>query len=340
MPRFKDASMSSVKEINWKYTSKERKTHETNFLKYCDSITPFTDERIDQFIKKCLADGDSTALGTIIVPSEMRRKTNIKDEIFLASLYNAKNKSKSLSQLIEIGKSISLNVTNDEVKEISKITVNKEKSKFFVGLRRGRISGSNFKSCCVTTVENPSISTINYMMNPRHLDNVPCINYQIKNRKKALQKYMRQVIPEHENFEHNQCGLIINPRRPYFVGSPDGIVSCSCHGKGCVAIKCLKVLESGGSFEVLTVKPNNILNRTGEIYFLERDHELFYQVQLQINLISLKYCDVVFWSPQDILIIRVHSDIDFWESAMHKALTFHEQVIMPEILGKFYTKCS
>lgn len=338
MPSFKAVAMSSVKEIHWRCPPQERKANENNFVKNCSSITPLSDERIDEFIKKCHSDGNFTALGTIIIPSETRRKTNIKDEIFLASLYSFEHRNKSLLQLIEIGKSISLNVTDSEVNEISKITLNKEKSKFYVGLRRGRISGSNFKSCCVTTIENPSLTTINYMLNPRNLENVPSISYQIKNRKKALEQYRRRAIFDHDSFTYNQCGLIINPRLPYFIGSPDGIVSCSCHGKGCVAVKCLKILEMGGSFEVLTVKPNNILNRTGDIYVLERSHEFFYQVQLQINLISLNYCDVVLWSPRDILIITVESDMDFWKIAMNKALTFHEHVIMPEILAKFYTK--
>lgn len=319
IPSFKDVSMSSAKEINWKIDSNERKTHRTNFIQYCNSILPLTDERIDQFIKKCHSCGNSTALGTIVLPNEMRRKTNIKDAIFLSSHYNDEHKNKSLSELIDIGKSISLNVTADEVKEISRITLNKEKSKFFMGLRRGRISGSNFRSCCVTNFANPSITTINYIMNPRNLDNVPGITYGIKHRKKALQDYMIEAMFDHENFEYSSCGLIINPRLPYFVGSPDGIVSCSCHGKGCVAIKCLKILEWGGSFEALTVKPNNILNQVGNTYVLERDHEIFYQVQLQINLVSLHYCDLVLWSPNDILIIRVSSDIDFWESTMSKA---------------------
>lgn len=339
IPSFKDVSMSSIKEIHWRYPAKERKTGDLNFLKNCDSITPFSDEKIDQFIKKCHLGGDFTAVGSIIAPSDMRRKTNIKDDIFLASLYNVEHRNKSLLQLIEIGKSISLNVTNDEVKEISKITLNKEKSKFYIGLRRGRISGSNFKSCCVTNFESPSLTTINYIINPRNLDNVPSIRYQIKNRKKALQQYKREVMLDHESFVHTQCGLVINPRLPYFVGSQDGIVSCSCHGNGCVIIKCLKMFESGGSFEVLTVKPNNMLNQINNIYTIEKSHELFYQVQLQINLISLNYCDVVFWSPLDSLIIRVKSEIDFWETTMKKALSFHEHVIMPEILAKFYTKC-
>lgn len=340
MPSFKDVSMSSVKEIHWRYTSpsQEHKTNDTNFLKYCNSITPLSDERIDQFIKKCHSDGDITALGTIVIPSEGRRKTNIKDKIFLASLYNVEYKNKSLLQLVEIGKAISLNISEDEVKEISKITLNKEKSKFYIGLRRGRVLGSNFKRCCVTTIENPSVTTINYIINPRNLDNVPSITYQTKNRKKAIEQYTRKAMLEHECFAYNQCGLIINPRLPYFVGSPDGIVSCSCHGEGCVEIKCLKILESGGSFDVLTVKPNNILSKQGNRYVLEKSHELFYQVQLQINLISLKYCDLVLWSPKEFLLIHIEPDFDFWEIAMNKALTFHEQVVMPELLGKFNTK--
>lgn len=274
IPSFKDVSMSSAKEINWKIDSDERKTHQTNFFQYCNSILPLTDERIDEFIKKCHSDGKSTALGTIVMPKEMRRKTNIKDEIFLSSHYNDENKNKCLFELIDIGKSISLNITADEVKEISRITLNKEKSKFFVGLRRGRIAGSNFKSCCVANVASPSLTTINYIMNPRNLENVPGITYGIKHRKKALQDYMIEAMIEHENFEYSSCGLIINPRLPYFVGSPDGIVSCSCHGKGFVALKCLKLLECGGSFEALTVKPNKILNQIGNTYVLEKDHEI------------------------------------------------------------------
>lgn len=324
VPSFKDVSLSSVKEIHWRYPSsnQEQKAPESNFVKYCKSITPFSDKKIDEFIKKCHGDGDFTALGTILLPSDGRRKTNLKDQIFLASLYKNEYKNKSLSQLVEIGSLISLNVSDDEVKEISQITSKKEKSKFYLGLRRGRITGSNFKDCCVTTIENPSQSTINYIINPRNLDNVPSITYQSKNRKKAIEQYTRNAILGHESFSYNQCGLIINPNHPYFVGSPDGIVSCSCHGKGCVAVKCLKILESGGSFEVLTQKPNNILIKNGNLYCLEESHEYFYQVQLQINLVGLKYCDVVIWSPSNILVVKVYADVNFWKSKMEKPQRF------------------
>lgn len=339
IPSFKDVTMSSAKEIHWKHSLQAQKTSQSNFRKYCDSISPFSDEQIDQFIKKCHADGDITALGTMIIPSDGRRRTNIKDIIFLASLYNVENRNKSLQELIEIGRSISLNVTTEEIDEISRITLSKEQSKFYVGLRRGRISGSNFKSCCVTTTENPALSTINCIMNPRIIENVPSITYQMKNRKTAIKKYTMAALCEHKNFVYNQCGLIINPSLPYFIGSPDGIISCSCHGKGCLIVKCLKILETGGSFDALTAKPNNILNKMGSVYVVERTHEVFYQIQLQINLVGSNYCDLAFWSPKDLLIIRCESDDAFWEQSMRTASTFHERVIMPEILGKFYTNC-
>lgn len=61
-------------------------------------------------------------------------------------------------------------------------------------------------------------------------------------------------------------------------------------------------------------------------------------VQLQINVIRLQYCDIVIWSEQKAIVVRVNPDTDFWNDTMEKALTFHEQVIMPELLGKFFTE--
>lgn len=268
--------MSEAVNINWKSSSSEQKTTDSNFRLYCDSIRPLSEERIMQFIEKCNSDGDTTALETILFPGKVKRITNIRDEVFLASLYNESYRNKTHSELVELGKAISLNITDSEVKEISQSTLLHLKSKCRLGLRRGRITGSQFKSCCVASIDTPSISTISQLINPTNLDNVPSIKYQIKNRKTALGQYKRIAIFEHDDFAFNKCGLIINPKIPYFAGSNDGIISCTCHGNGCLEIKCLKILESNPSFEVLTNKPNNILNKDGNLYVLEKSHELYY----------------------------------------------------------------
>lgn len=330
--------MSEAVNIKWSSSSHEKATTESSFLLHCDSLTHLSDERILEFIEKCNSDGDETALKTILFPGEVQRKTNIRDVVFLANLYNESNLNKTHAELVELGKAVSLNITNDEVKEISHSTLPHLKSKCSVGLRRGRITGSQFKNCCVASIDNPPITTVRQLISPTNLSNIPSIKYQTKHKKTVLDQYKYVATTEHVDFVFNKCGVIINPRFPYFAGSNDGIISCKCHGNGCLEIKCLKILESKPSFEELTNKPNNILNKQGNKYVLEKTHELFYNVQLQINLISLNYCDVVIWSPKEFLLITVQPDVDFWNVAMKKASTFHEQIIMPELLGKFYTK--
>lgn len=326
--------MSSAKNIDWRLRSNESTTLETSFLEFCASLPNLSDERVEEFVRKSHSVGDETALATILFPWEKRRKTNLRDELFLASLYNHKYRNKALSELIEIGKKISLNLSNDEVKEISSITLPRLKSKCSIALRRGRITGSNFKNCCITDIKDPSITTIRRAINlTKMFGDVP----SIKHKKSIIQQYIKELEIIHENFMYMECGLIIAPQNPYFAGSPDGLVCCACHGDGCIKTKYLKTLQSDASLEFMTRKPNNILNRHGSQYSLEKTHEFFYQAQLQINLTDLKYCDFVIWSRQKAISVRVTADDEFWEVAMHKALSFHKQVLMPELLAKFFT---
>lgn len=236
--------MSAAKDIDWRFPIRERATNETSFLEYCDSISPLSDERINQFIKKCQSDGDETALRTILFPSERKRLTNLRDEIFLASLYTENYQKKSLNELVDIGKSIPLNLSEDEVNEISVLTLPRLKSKCYFGLRRGRITESTFKNCCVTDVKDPSIVTIKRVISPtKNLDAITNMKYRIQNKKKAIQQYINQAVLKHEDFTYTECGLMINPNLPYFAASPDGLAHCACHGKGCVQIKCFNIPE-------------------------------------------------------------------------------------------------
>lgn len=201
---------------------------------------------------------------------------------------------------------------------------------------------SNFKDCCLANIDDPSISFINRMMNPiNNFGSYP--KYVTRKKKKALEGYSRSKNLNHQEFERYECGLIINPKFPYFAASPDGLVTCDCHGDGCVVIKFLKIMESADSFEILTLEPNRILNKneSDNVYYLEETHDLYYQIQLQINVVELKYCDLIFWSPKpnmDHLIIRINANVNFWNVNMKKAQKFHEQIMMPEILGKSFTR--
>lgn len=329
--------MSSAKDITWKFPAHERSTVESSFLEHCGSFTHLSDETIDQFILTCESNGDEPALSTLY-SSEKKRNTELRDEIFLANLYNEAYKGEHLQKLIEIGKSISLHVTNDESNEIWNLTLPRVKSKCSVGLRRGRISGCNFKNCCTSDIEDPSVTTVRRVINPiQNLNHIPSAKYHARNKKKAIDQYFKTAISMHEDFIYSECGLVINSDTPNFVGSSDGHVYCSCHGNGCVEVKCLDINEPEALDEFLTRKPRNIMNKEDGEYYLDRNNEFFYKVQFEVNLLGFEYCECIIWSPCKLIVVRVHADVDFWNIALSNALLFHEKAIMPELLGKYYT---
>lgn len=333
--------MSAAKDIDWRFPNRERASYETSFIECCNSINHLSDQRINQFLEDCHSNGDDAALRSIIFPSEKKRLTNLKDETFLSNLYNENYREKSLRVLIDIGTANykSLTLSESEVREIFRITLPRLKSKCYLGLRRGRITGSTFKSCCLENVEDPSIVTIKRVICPmKDAGLIPSLRYRVQNKKKAINKYISQAELKHDDFVYSECGLIINPNLPYFAGSPDGLLHCSCHGDGCLEVNCLNITEIDTLDDYLTRKPNNMFNKCGDQYAIERSHELFYRIQLQINLNCSKYCDCIIWTPQKSIIVKVFADTNFWSVEMGKALKFHEHVIMPELLGKFYTR--
>lgn len=58
---------------------------------------------------------------------------------------------------------------------------------------------------------------------------------------------------------------------------------------------------------------------------------------MEIFLTESEYCHFVLWSPTQPLIIQISPDVEFWDIVKTKALKFQQEVIMPELLGKFYT---
>lgn len=329
--------MSLVQDMKWTSSSIEQSrnvTEVSSFVSSCESIRPFTDDVITKFIKNI--PGGNSAMHTILFPDEKRRNTTIKDEVFLSTWYNQENKHKTLFELIEMGKLRSLKISDVDLAEITRVTL--RETKFWSALMRGRINGSDFKDCCTTNIKNPSVIIINRLMNPtKKVDNIPSVKFQRKYKKKAIKEYVTQENARHENFNYRQCGLLLNPQIPYFITSADGFVSCDCHGSGCIEVKCFKILENGESFDVLTREPNNILYKLEDEYFLEKNHSFYYKIQMQIHLAELEFCDIVLWSPTKFLPLRINPDIKFWAVAKQKALLFHQEIMIPELLGKFYT---
>ena len=70
------------------------------------------------------------------------------------------------------------------------------------------------------------------------------------------------------------------------------------------------------------------------------EHAYYYQLQLQMKLCEVDYGDLVVWRPNELVILRIYIDKNFVTSAIANATTFYKTGILPELLGKWYSKVS
>ena len=73
---------------------------------------------------------------------------------------------------------------------------------------------------------------------------------------------------------------------------------------------------------------------------LKKQHAYFYQVQLQIKLNNADYCDFVVWKADTVIMQRIFPDSDCIAAALNKIPSFAKLCVLPELVGKYFTKSS
>ena len=136
----------------------------------------------------------------------------------------------------------------------------------------------------------------------------------------------------HKNFKVEEYGLIVDPHLPSLAASPDGIVSCACHGKKLIEIKCSYkhkdihphcIPETDSSYHVESVDGK---------FELKKKSPWYSQVQFQMGVINIKSCDLVLHTLKDIAIIPIEFDQVAWEELKDKALSIFTSKIVPQLM--------
>ena len=84
--------------------------------------------------------------------------------------------------------------------------------------------------------------------------------------------------------------LVINGEWPFIGASPDGVVDCSCHGKGVLEIKypfchCNSTIQSAATDRKFC------LQQSGERLRLDKNHAYYYQIQTQLFVCGVEHAD-------------------------------------------------
>jgi len=104
-----------------------------------------------------------------------------------------------------------------------------------------------------------------------------------KHEKAAKDMYFKNQYKNHQNLEIRDSGLCINPEWPFIGASPDGIISCQCHGKGVFEVK-RPYCHRDDTIECAVNKDAKCClqkHDDGSIH-LDHEHAYYYQVQTQL----------------------------------------------------------
>ncbi|KAK4879609.1 hypothetical protein RN001_007755 [Aquatica leii] len=267
------------------------------------------------------------------IATELKSKQTFK----LSFLYRPEYEAETLENLQKIGNELDLSVPIDECRKIEKLTVKQAHSKEWFDYRTGRITASKFKGVCRTDIAKPSISLIKSICYPTLQQfKTLATRYGCNHEKLAYKDYSNDMALLHGNFGGSEVGLCLNPKYPYFGASPDALVECDCCGLGCVEIKCPYCAKDIGLSEIGVLKKVGVKEVGGEAV-LDHNHTYFYQMQMQLAVTGLAYCDFVVWSKQGYFKKRLLPDEKFWKIESIKAASFYKTVILPEMLGKYFT---
>lgn len=233
--------------------------------------------------------------------------------------------------------------TDQQVQMVENITKKQSNCKEWHRFRTGRITASVFKTVCRTSILSPAMSLIKRICYPEY-NKFSCaaINYGKDNEAIARKYYGEYMAEKHKSFKVEECGLYINNKFPHLGASPDGIISCDCCGVGVVEIKCPYSARNDANLSAYIEKKTSPLqtvqiggNESATICY---SHEYYYQLQMQMQLTETFFGDLVVWHTEELVIIRVQRDDDFWAREYPKTLSFFYEILMPELLGKFYTR--
>lgn len=264
----------------------------------------------------------------------------------LPLLHSSEYMGMEYHELLKACEAVEINVTKEMAAAVEKETRHQSSSKLWFKYRAGRITASRMKAVCHTDAANPAQSLVKSICYPESFSFTSRQTaWGCKHEKSARDLYLMTAKKNHTNLQVQDSGLVINPLWPSIGASPDGIISCTCCGRGTLEIKC-PYCHRGESVLIAASKDSKFclqLNSDG-LLRLDPGHTYYYQVQTQLFVSDVEYSDFCVCTfngdETGIHTERILKDEQFWNDCVVKAQTFFKTCILPELLGKWYTRPS
>ncbi|XP_070545952.1 uncharacterized protein [Ptychodera flava] len=233
-------------------------------------------------------------------------------------------------------------LTTEEVSRIELKTRNQSESLEWMKQRKGRITASIVGEICKRRKTIPPDALLKRILQyGPQMTNKACQHGQ-QHESSARDVYVATMKAQGYDVSVEKRGLILNSEHPWFGASIDGIV---IDKKGCelgiIEIKCPYVenekMPGISTIEDLAKQRRGFcLSFSGNTLELDPKHNYFYQVQTQMGILGMKWCDFVVCliaeGAKDVFIQRIYFDNEMFSGIFSQAFTFYKNAVIPEIL--------
>ncbi|XP_060577969.1 uncharacterized protein LOC132735083 [Ruditapes philippinarum] len=225
-----------------------------------------------------------------------------------------------LKSQVKISDTDILNIQNNTIDQSLSDTWRKE--------RNIRLTSSNFGKVMARRSTNVSSALVKNMLYSKFQGNIHTIR-GLTQEQNTIIEYKNQK----GNVEVSKTGLKICKSHPYLAASTDGIVQTKSD-TGLLEIKNLLQTNSYMIKQAIGKVQNFCLQQSNNKVQLKREHEYYFQIQGQLNIFEIEWCDFVIrrTNPYDLYIERIKRDKNLWTLKMvPKLKCFYMKFILPEL---------
>lgn len=228
-----------------------------------------------------------------------------------------------------------LEISEEEQGDIERRTLGQSSNESWFKYRRGRITASRFGLVAKKREGTPCT----YLLKSIMMRQSGCQTYFMKMglalEDKVVEKYASFV--QSDNVVLKDAGLRIGKNSPYLGASVDRLICDKRTGQnlGCLELKNVFDGETASLADLAIKRGNSFClqySRGGGLH-LRKSHHYYAQIQGQMALWNLPFCDFVvyFDKVDDIHVERVTFSEKYWKNLFPKLRSFYIRHVVPEI---------
>ena len=197
---------------------------------------------------------------------------------------------------------------------------------------------------------NPAVLVKSIMGYQEKFVSTPAMKWGRDNEEKARRKYIQEREAVGEKMSVRETGLTLCPTMSYIGASADGYVTCHSVDTCCCGALEIKCPFSINNESVVHLTPQEIAERFGNKFCLGKgedgtlrlrtSHMYYAQVQGEMAVMELEWCDFVVYSGDVVFVERIWFDLDYWfDILLPKLKSFYVHIAHEMLSGKYFMEC-